>query len=475
MRELFELNEADLYDNLSSTYDLMISWKRRLRRERPFFTRIFKKFGVKRILDTACGTGMHAMAFNDWGYYVAGTDISAGMVAKSRENAGDRSIEFVQAGFTELDSVGGMFDAVTCLGNSLPHVLTDDALDKSLSSMFDVILPGGVLIIHSNNYDRILAQKERFMPLAQAKRDGVEYLFMRLFDFHDDLLTFNVITLKQQSGEWVMTPDSSTHRAITHDLLLSRLKAAGFSIASVYGGYPDTPYNKLESDNLIVVAQKPHDPWSNPIREPVAAIDRVPVKENGEPLVDVESVVTGILVKESPTFGRKTVVSMLAVAQSFLPDGYKLRIRNICRSMKRQREIYEQVYSELSENHPDWPESQLRRELNKFVAPPDAKHPPGHSTGGAVDLTIVGPDGQDLDMESIIGPDDVNRMKSFPTYSTVITPAAAKNRQMLVRIMTDAGFSNFPGEWWHWSYGDSAWAVRVDAPFAVYGATPELE
>ena len=51
-------------------------WKRRLRREKPFFTRVFKKHRVCRILDTACGTGMHAIAFRDWGCHVIGADIS---------------------------------------------------------------------------------------------------------------------------------------------------------------------------------------------------------------------------------------------------------------------------------------------------------------------------------------------------------------------------------------------------------------
>ena len=107
--------------------------------------------------------------------------------------------------------------------------------------------------------------------------------------------------------------------------------------------------------------------------------------------------------------------------------------------------------------------------MNKYLAPPDAKHPPGHSTGGAVDVTIVGPDGEELDMSSTIKP-DLPPMATLPTYSREITTSAAKNRRMLLDVMLAAGFSNFPGEWWHYSYGDSAWAVRTGAPCAIYGA-----
>jgi len=30
------------------------------------------------------------------------------------------------------------------------------------------------------------------------------------------------------------------------------------------------------------------------------------------------------------------------------------------------------------------------------------------------------------------------------------------------------GLTNYLGEWWHWSYGDSGWALRVGAKKAVY-------
>ena len=73
-------------------------------------------------------------------------------------------------------------------------------------------------------------------------------------------------------------------------------------------------------------------------------------------------------------------------------------------------------------------------------------------------------------MTSTIG--EVYWTLAMPTYSKHATPRAAKNRQLLVDVMTSVGFSNYPGEWWHYSYGESAWALRTGAPFAVYGAAP---
>ena len=462
-------SDSKAYDQVAEFYDLLISWKERLRREKPFFKSIFKEYGVARILDSACGTGKHAAAFHDWGFHVVGADPSRQMLKKARQNAGERKIKFVRAELVELEKTGGMFDAVTCLGNSLPHVISDEELDRSLASMLNVLLPGGIAVIHNNNYDLIVEKRQRFMPPAHAKRRGREYVFVRFFDFHGETLTFNLLALVKGPTGWEMFRQAMTHRALTSDLLVSRLERAGFKNIRVYGGYPAEPFEKLKSDAMVVVAQKPHTSVSRPTPEPVAAIDAVPIRENGEPLVDLGKAAPEIEVRDCPALARRTVVELLRKAERLLPEGYRLKVKTAHRSLEHQREMYDGLLRQLAHKHPDWPNSRLRREANKFLAPPDAKHPPGHTTGGAVDVAIVGTDGKELDMRSSIPGRQTEGMTTLPTYSRNASPRAAKNRQMLVDAMSAAGFSNYPGEWWHWSYGDSAWALRTGHPYAVYG------
>jgi len=35
------------------------------------------------------------------------------------------------------------------------------------------------------------------------------------------------------------------------------------------------------------------------------------------------------------------------------------------------------------------------------------------------------------------------------------------------------GLTNYLGEWWHWSYGASGWALRVGAKTALYDRLPD--
>jgi D-alanyl-D-alanine dipeptidase len=187
--------------------------------------------------------------------------------------------------------------------------------------------------------------------------------------------------------------------------------------------------------------------------------------ECGEPLVDLREQCPGLVVIAVPTFARFAVATMLNEAQALLPDGYRIRVAAALRTLEQQSRGYWRHYRRLEEQHPEWPRSILRRETNKFWHPPDTTAVPGHCTGGAVDVTLLDPSGEPADMTSASREDACTQV----TYSRYLTDRARSNRDALVRAMSDAGFSNCYDEWWHWSYGDAGWAVRLGHAQAIYG------
>ena len=231
------------------------------------------------------------------------------------------------------------------------------------------------------------------------------------------------------------------------------------------------------------MATRPKQRFS--VVEPIREINKIKIVDNGEPLVGIADRCPDILLNDEPNdlgipplpYLRETVVEMLREAHSLLPAGYRFRVTSAYRAPEHQWTIYEWVYNKFRETNPHWPRNILRRETNRFVHPPDIPTPPGHSTGGAVDLTIVGPDGEDLDMVSPYEGDRDVRRHVAATYDDKITEQARQNRDLLIRVMSEAGFTNYAGEWWHWSYGDSCWAWRLGKPTAIYGMiepTPEI-
>lgn len=201
-------------------------------------------------------------------------------------------------------------------------------------------------------------------------------------------------------------------------------------------------------------------------REPgITRLCRVPTQECGEPLVDLRTECPGIVVIATPTFARASVAEMLNRAQSLLPERCRLRVAAALRTLEQQSRGYWRHFRRLEEQHPEWPRSILRREANKFWHPPDTSAVPGHCTGGAVDVTLIEASGEPADMTSA----DREGACTQATYSRHLTERARANREILMRVMTEVGFSNCYDEWWHWSYGDAGWAVRLGRPRAIYG------
>lgn len=219
------------------------------------------------------------------------------------------------------------------------------------------------------------------------------------------------------------------------------------------------------------------------IIEPIREVDKIRIIECGEPLVSVPRHHGGVLLHPEPDrmgkprifYLRKTVASMIHRAHKLLPARHKLLIWSTYRTPEYQRFIYDDLYEGFKKDHPKWPENILRRQTNRFMHPPDAKTPPGHCTGGAVDLTIVGPDRKELDMTSPYGKEREEMRPVAATYDPKLSEKARKNRKMLIDVMTKAGFTNYAGEWWHWSYGDSCWAWRLRRKTAIYGIAQPTE
>lgn len=220
-------------------------------------------------------------------------------------------------------------------------------------------------------------------------------------------------------------------------------------------------------------ALRPEDLYSYTPRHPVetiANLDKVPIRENGEPLVDLRLSCPGILVQplargKKTLHARDAVARRLNTAQNCLQQqapGYQIIVVDAWRSMSQQVFWHRlaKVVSRL--RHPFWPPHMVREMANKYVAAPDCLAPPPHSTGGAIDVRLRNAGGQ-----VSMGPRNPAACRTAYVH---LSPAQRANRQLLCAALELAGFSNYEEEWWHWSYGDSGWALRTNQPHACYGA-----
>lgn len=208
------------------------------------------------------------------------------------------------------------------------------------------------------------------------------------------------------------------------------------------------------------------------------AVAAIPVKECGEPLVDVRTAAPGLLVAEDRddergafAYLREGVLRRLLMAQESLPAGLRLQFVEGYRPPGLQRRYFEEYADELRAAYPDRDAARIHQDASRYVSPPEIAP---HSAGGAVDLTLVTTDGGHVDMGTPINASPEESDGACYTAAPDLTPAARTHRRILNSALRAAGLVNYPTEWWHWSYGDRYWALATGADHALYGPK-ELE
>ena len=218
------------------------------------------------------------------------------------------------------------------------------------------------------------------------------------------------------------------------------------------------------------------------------SLDKIPIIECGERMVQISNHLPSIIPRMSKyraefsggqtLWVRETLVNMLAEAVRQLEPYYRLVMYDAYRPIAYQQQRYQQVYNDIKQRHPESDESTIEQLAFHVVFPPDTnpqKSPP-HATGGAIDVTLIIADGSEIDMGSRYGHysnDDEN--ERHMTNSKLISETQYRNRQILIAPLVEAGFCNYPGEWWHFMYGDREYAAYEGLSHAVYGRADLLE
>jgi SAM-dependent methyltransferase len=255
-----------MYDAFSEDYDRFVNWAARLATELPFIEGQLQ--AVKeaegrpaRVLDAACGTGIHAIALAQNGYPAAGADLSGGMVERARANAAafGVSVRFEKAGFGDLRRVfgSGQFDALICLGNSLPHLLTPQDLAIALADFAACLRPSGLILVQNRNFDAVMARRERWMEPQSYREGDSEWIFVRFYDYKPgDWIDFNILTLRRSGpSAWEQHVSTTRLRPLLQAELETALTTAGFTEITSYGNMAGELFEPETSGNLIIRAR----------------------------------------------------------------------------------------------------------------------------------------------------------------------------------------------------------------------------
>jgi len=254
-----------VFNDFSAAYDWMFPWATRLSNEGTFFRDLFAARGVRRVLDCACGTGMHPIQFARLGLQAYGSDLSPNMIEQAAANARQAGVEvnLRDGSFSELTSRFSRrerFDAVICVGNSLTLAPSDADVKQAVREMAGVLRPGGLCILNLFNWDRLAEEGLRIMPASARVVEGQEVTFLRVFHHRGEVIRLHIVIISR-TGDLVDTKILTAHqRPVGPGRLVEWVRAAGFESVELFGGYDRRPFAPEASDQLVLVAALPPAP-----------------------------------------------------------------------------------------------------------------------------------------------------------------------------------------------------------------------
>jgi SAM-dependent methyltransferase len=248
---------TEMFEDLADAYDALLDWPKRLANEEHFYREHFRRVGVRRVLDTACGTGRHAALFHSWGCGVEGADLSPGMIERCRRQFSESdSLRWVVRAFDQPVGAAETFDAVICVGNSLALAPDRATVARALSEMLHALRAGGVCVLQVLNLWHLPDGPCVWQKCKRVTLGGHEHLLVKGVHRAGSTGYVELVDVRLAPSGVAPRYDCAALLGLEASDLTRFAGEAGGSDVKCYGNFQGETYQRDQSQDLIVVIDK---------------------------------------------------------------------------------------------------------------------------------------------------------------------------------------------------------------------------
>ncbi len=175
-------------------------------------------------IDLGCGPGFHAIALADAGFETLAIDSSCELLADLHD-ARVRSFVGDLLGF-ERHLQGTRARLILCLGDTLPHLESEQQVDALLDACKRSLAPGGVLALTFRDY----SQERRPSECLIRVREDSERSLTCALEFEPDRVRVTDILHEWRDGRWIESRSTYSKLRLAPDALRAKLRARGFAL-----------------------------------------------------------------------------------------------------------------------------------------------------------------------------------------------------------------------------------------------------
>jgi trans-aconitate methyltransferase len=179
-------------------------------------------------VDLGAGLGLHTMALAKRGFSVTAIDSSQVLLDELRSRCAALPIVAINADLSDFrDFVKRQPAVILCMGDTLTHLPSFQAVEKLLAAVAETLAPGGVFAATFRDYaTKALEGHQRFI-LVRADERRILTCFL---EYSQEFVTVHDVLHQLDDGEWRQRVSSYPKLRMAPEWVAARLIALGLEI-----------------------------------------------------------------------------------------------------------------------------------------------------------------------------------------------------------------------------------------------------
>ncbi len=177
-------------------------------------------------IDLGCGPGFQAIALAELGFDpVLAIDTSEALPGELDAHRGSHGIETRVGDITRLVDDGRRAAVVVCMGDTLTHLPSKEAVSAMIAAVAKLMAPGGRFVLTYRDLTPPLLDTDRFIPV-QSDGERIMTCFLE-YESDEALRVTDLVHLRGDSG-WVLKKSSYHKLRLSPAWVREALGEAGF-------------------------------------------------------------------------------------------------------------------------------------------------------------------------------------------------------------------------------------------------------
>jgi SAM-dependent methyltransferase len=178
-------------------------------------------------VDLGAGFGMHAIPLARRGHRVIAIDSCTALLDELRGRTEGLSVDVVDGDLLQFRRhVSDKAQAIFCMGDTLTHLDSRDAVVRLAADVAATLDRGGVFVTTFRDYSTALGGAQRFIPV----RNDADRILTCFLEYSDDSVTVHDILHERAGSQWTMQVSSYRKLRLPPEWVVSCLESQGLSV-----------------------------------------------------------------------------------------------------------------------------------------------------------------------------------------------------------------------------------------------------